>query len=535
MALGDMLGKLSDAASKGADLYGKCTDKFAEVQANLTKKDPGQHTMYETFSGGFITFALTENSLVFGKDEYPYSVIDEIIITNPPTQVRNGMAQTKANGKVLNLEFARNQAERFAAAATYANEQIIATREIVKTYRFWFLSTNGIKVEVYDDSLTIYAMKTGLGDVLSNAMRGGSTGTVLAFSEVNANVAFDPQTGAPIMNISMRDDQSGAVAYSLPLLAQDVEKAKEIATLVNSAQALEPAQAVALGEWKPVKGEPRTFTLGGEQLSVDPDMDEFNTYRQRFLAYADTCVEAASAEYQRRVRDLVTYLKFFPAIYGGNLDVLVKQAVGILILEGVYTVTEENFKTRQLNSFHGAVDALNVTVESMELTSQANTAAVQSVTSLVPNLIGGGFGTKGAIKGIAKAEAFNFIRNSAEDAMLDAASNIRVDQANELYGRINPQNLFELVRADYGNIFMTLVAYMAENGKSIWFATESQTGQAGSIFKNLSNPNFPQDKLTEMFVQILKTNPYDAEYQKFMVSKFGDNEETRAIRQYFGY
>ena len=51
----------------------------------------------------------------------------------------------------------------------------------------------------------------------------------------------------------------------------------------------------------------------------------------------------------------------------------------------------------------------------------------------------------------------------------------------------------------------------------------------------MSNPNFPQDKLLDVFLDILKTNPYKAEYHKFMISRFGENEETTAIKNYFGY
>ena len=46
----------------------------------------------------------------------------------------------------------------------------------------------------------------------------------------------------------------------------------------------------------------------------------------------------------------------------------------------------------------------------------------------------------------------------------------------------------------------------------------------------MSNPNFPQDKLLDVFLDILKINPYNAEYHKFMISHFGENDETTAIK-----
>lgn len=59
--------------------------------------------------------------------------------------------------------------------------------------------------------------------------------------------------------------------------------------------------------------------------------------------------------------------------------------------------------------------------------------------------------------------------------------------------------------------------------------------QAKNIFENLSNPNFPQDKIAEAFIQIIEINPYNVDYHKFMTSKFGETEETINIRNYFGF
>lgn len=74
-----------------------------------------------------------------------------------------------------------------------------------------------------------------------------------------------------------------------------------------------------------------------------------------------------------------------------------------------------------------------------------------------------------------------------------------------------------------------------KNGKTIWYPTNTTTQQASNIFTNMSNPNFPQDKLIDVFLDILKINPYNAEYHKFMISRFGENDETTAIKNYFGY
>ena len=69
----------------------------------------------------------------------------------------------------------------------------------------------------------------------------------------------------------------------------------------------------------------------------------------------------------------------------------------------------------------------------------------------------------------------------------------------------------------------------------MWWISDEQAQQAKGIFQNLSNPNFPPDQLTPMFIEILKSNPYRKEYHQYMVSRFGDNSETSEIKKYFGF
>lgn len=530
MAFGDMLGKLGNAANKGVDLMGKANDSFADMQAKMTKKDTGNHTMYESFSGGWITFAITDNSLVFGNEEFPYGQLDEIVLTVPPTKLRVGAAQTKVGERTLLLQYALGQADRFATAVTYANGQIAAARGIVKDFKYQVQSPSGNRVEAYDNYLMLYAISGGfLADIVS----GGQIGQILEYSEIDVNVSYDGMTGEPSLNILRKSDQSPI--FSTKILQQDVEVVKAIANLIGSSAAIAPTGPVELEVWTPVEGVPHEFSLSGGVLDVDANMDVFNTYRQRFYSYANNAVEAGIAEYNANVRDLVTCLKFFPAIYAKNLDILISRAVDVLITSGVFTVTADMFKERHLGEFHSALDILEAVVESASQTSQANVQNMQSVTSLVPNLIGGGFGTKGAIKGILKAEAFNLVRDSAENSLLENASKINPAQAKELYERIDPAQLFAAVFSDYWSVYLTLAKILNENGKQMWWISDSQAQQAMGIFQNLSNPNFPQDQLVPMFIQILKTNPYRKEYHRYMLERFGDNAETADIRNYFGF
>ena len=83
----------------------------------------------------------------------------------------------------------------------------------------------------------------------------------------------------------------------------------------------------------------------------------------------------------------------------------------------------------------------------------------------MPNLVGGGFGIKGAAKGIAKATVFNLVRDGAESALV-GSMNISGTQKAELYGRIRQDILFNtssLVRFGFLN---NILLILNSNGAS---------------------------------------------------------------------
>lgn len=525
--------KFSNVAKKAVDGAQQIAGGVYQKQADKEAQNNTTHTMYEVFTpamGMGKKFVITENSLIYGGEEYDYSRITPICIVNPPAPLTNGTASTTLDGKAVSLAFDYSQKERFAQAMTYANEQIDSVNGTVRTYKYIIQSEQGSKLEVYEDYAIMYELKTGFTKIVSNSMRGGAEETVLAFSDIEVSLCQNEQ--GLLFNISSKTG-----TYSIQLNPNQEELAKNVIDYISKSKATakEPAEEIDTEDWGEINGKDRQFVLCSETLQIPYSMDAFNTYRLKYYDLAAKCTELARVEYNKKVQNLTTYLEFFPVIYKNYLNVLVRQALDILVVEGIWTVTEESFLSQHLKDFHSAIDQYNVTIESIELTSQANQGKISSVMSFVPNLSGGGFGLKGAAKGIAKATAFNLVRDGAEASLLKGASQVNLAQQNELYQRINPDNLFEFVFVDYWRVMLSLISTLVNNGKEIWWPDENLTQQASNVFKNLSNPRFPQEQLISVFLQILSIHPYNIEYHRFMVRKFGDNEETQAIRNYFGY
>lgn len=529
-----LFSKISNTVNKVIDEAQQTMGGVYQNQADKTAEQNTDYSMYEVFTpamGMGKKFVITEKSIIFGSEEFTYSQLSPICIVNPPMRMSNGTASTTANGKALVLAYDFSQKDRFTKAMIYANEQIDLAHGTVRTYKFMLQSEQGTKLEVYDDYLILYELKTGFTKIVGNSMQGGSGGMVLHFSGID--ILLSESEG----QVSLAISSHGETHY-VELNNEQKEIARAIIEYVASfeeTKAEQEQEEFVSEEWEQVKGEEKTFTLNGVTLTVPSEMDTFNTYRLKYFDLATKCTEKAKAEYLKRVQNLSTYLEFFPIIYEKYLNILIKQSMEVLVSEGIWTVTEDSFLSEHLEEFHRAIDEYYVTVESVQLTVEANQNKISSVMSFIPNLSGGGFGLKGAAKGIATATAFNLIRDGAESGLLKGASQINQAQQIELYQRINPDALFEFVLQDYWRVFLTLGVTLINNGYEMWWPDEELTQRASNVFKNLSNPRFPQDKLLDVFIEILEIHPYTIDYHKFMVSKFGDNEETRAIRNYFGY
>ncbi len=523
--------KLNNAAKKVVDGTQQVMGNSAERQANKETETNTTHTMYEVFTVAFgmgKKFVITESSLIYGTEEYTYSQLTPIRIVNPPSPLLNGVASTVANGKELILAFDSNQKDRFIKAMTYANEQIDLANGTVRKYKYMLQSEQGTKIEVYEDYILLYALKSGIGNLVGNSMQGGSGGIVIYFTDMS--ILLNETEENVILQITPKNYD----VISIVLNREQKELAQSIIAYINETQKTDKAQPEYIPEtWESVGGAEKQFTLNGKTLIIPANIDAFNTYRIKFHKLARMCADNARKEYDKKVQNLTTYLEFFPDIYSKHLKVLTKQAVDILISEGIWTITQDSFTEQHINDFHVAIEEYNVTIESVELTIQANQNRVSTAMSFVPNLIGGGFGIKGAAKGIATATAFNLVRDGAEAGLLKGASQINHAQQLELYQRINPDDLFEFVFIDYWRVFLSLTFTLNQNRKPIWYPDADLAQQASNIFQNLSNPNFPQDKILDVFFDILKADPYDEDYHNFMFAKFGDTAETQAIKNYF--
>lgn len=544
-----------------------CTRCGTAVNNGCVNQKEVKQQMYEEFiptMGLGKRFVFTENSLIFGTKEYAYSQLSPITLVTAATFITNGVAQTKTeDGITLTLGYNHKDNERFATVLTYANKQIDIANGNAPNYKYILQSPSGSKIEVYDDYITLYYVKSGStkgsesvnvisksfgmsGGGLSGKIAGGlgkALDGVGGFTSALGNTTKGGATGNIIMftdlNIQLNDDTLIINEYSIPIGQKNIDLAREIiAYIKNTLESVQKGPKPSPIEqeiWEQIKGKARTFSFYGEALVIPENLDIFNSYRKKFKGFAEKCVERAKSDYKTRVKDFVSFMEFFPKIYKDNLSPIVQKAVDILISEGDWTVTFDSFFDLHTSAFHLALDDYNAMVESVRLTVEKNQKAVAGAMSYVPNMIGGGFSFKGALKGMAVAETFNAVKKGVGNNAMKNASNINRAQQAELYGRIKIDILFNRIFVDYWNVYNSLVWTLKQKGHDIWWQTKDVDQQAKNIFNNLSNPNFPQDKILPALISLILTNPYSPEYYEFAISRFGQSAEIDKIKEYFGY
>ncbi len=522
----DAVGGFSDATLSARKMFEGSNQNASSNQGNHEFPFLG-YVFYPSGGMGMKTVFLEEH-VEHGGDNVLYNEMLTVNVTHVSSNnFTDGVAQaTLKSGKTISFGVRPADMVLFFQAVGYANNKINETLG-ERAYKYGIQSSDGNAVEIYDDYL-VFKMISGMLIAQTNKK-------AISFTEVDG-ITLVPAGDHISFGFKIK-----GIDQPIPIIVPNFmgENAQRAVAFINQRKEVLNQEATQAASetpiaWQPFIGEEKHFPLNGAFLTVLPKMDLFNSYRLKYREVANEYAELAKNQYTKKVYDFDSFMMFYIQIYSQYLDKLLQGAVDILIAEGVWSETLDSIREKHTNKFHKALDDYNAMQNSLNITDTANQKSIDNASKMVPTLRGGGFGFKNAMKGIAQAEAFNIARGAIIGA-IKSSSHVTPAQKAELYGRINTDILFNRVFLDYWNVYLTLVSCLAKNGKSIWLYNDQATQQATNIMQNLSNPNFPQDKATEVIIQILTTCPYKVDFQKMLITKFGSTQEVRDINDYFGY
>lgn len=283
-------------------------------------------------------------------------------------------------------------------------------------------------------------------------------------------------------------------------------------------------------QWQSKKSKAKKFSIQGNIIEITSALDLCLKYKSEFIECADYYTNQLKFKFEQCSTDFDSFLYYFEAMYKEGLYPMLKRWYSLFLPLGIFDSDLETFAQVHFSRYNKAYDSYQI-VAGIE--AKQNAIAAQS-GNLVGNSIkmqGGGFGFKGAMKGVAKAEFFN-IGMSALGKFVEQQSSMSQEEKANVWAKFNKESFFEEVRSDYVNVFLTLIHVLSEKGL-IGDADIDTTKESETIYANLQNPMFPADQFVATCVKLIGKNPFVSSYYDLLESKLGKTEEISAVRNYF--
>ncbi len=283
-------------------------------------------------------------------------------------------------------------------------------------------------------------------------------------------------------------------------------------------------------QWKPLTGNAKEFTLDGNIISVSANLDTCMQYADLFKLTAKYYTDRFEFRYHQCVTDYDTLLNYFEDMYFEGLSPMVDRAYSLLLPFGVFNIDIQAFRSYQVETYNKALNSYTT----MFAIKEAKNWAANNLGNTVGNSIqlqGGGFGFKNAMKGVAKAEAFNMGMGFLGKYIANQTKMTEEEKA-ETFSKFREDIFFQEVYSDYVNTFFTTIQILSENGVLTGISTRTDD-EFSTIISNLKNPMFPQDKVPSILANLISAYPFSTACYDVVKERYGENKEVEQIIKYF--
>lgn len=305
-----------------------------------------------------------------------------------------------------------------------------------------------------------------------------------------------------------------------------MEKPKEFPPYDSFPQYAEPEPE----QWTAQKGEDRKFVLEGNEIFIPANLDACFKYRKSFEVSAKYYTEQFKFKYHNCVQDFDSLIHYFPDLYLEGLSKMAQRAFSLLLPFGVFTADLDSFTSNHMNTYNKAINSFNI-MAGIEQTKNQQAKQLGNQAGNSVRMSGGGFGFKGAMKGVAKAEAFN-LGMGLFGEFIEHQSKMSPEEKEKAFNAFKQDVFFQEVYSDYINTFLTFVQMLCDCGIIDGVTTKVST-EYDNMFKNVQNPMFPKDKIALVMAKLISTNPFVPACFTFLENTFGRTEEVNQIINYF--
>ena len=292
----------------------------------------------------------------------------------------------------------------------------------------------------------------------------------------------------------------------------------------------------------------REFTLDGAKVSFSQEFDRFNELANKMAKWADVYSTNLAGRFQEEIHDLPTLWTNVGPIYMETIYAPMKMGHQSLIVNDIWDISFEQFyraATAEMNLVKQMFDSFQNSVNQLAIANHKRINSDSLTVNKYRDAFVDGFMAKQASKGVGAASVVSFlettgvtdaIKSSQRKSINDDAMAITVDQCSALYTRMEEIDWIEwvsfLMKAQIV-VYETAVIISALNDSGIMVDTSfmGATDRVRIMLSNISE-SVPKDKVRDVIVKALITNPYDPLVWEYVEANFGDTEETRLISDY---
>ena len=284
------------------------------------------------------------------------------------------------------------------------------------------------------------------------------------------------------------------------------------------------------GSWSSKQGEEKSFHLLGETITVSKELDACIKFRREFREAAGYYTERFKYKYSVCVSDFDTLTHYFKDMYLEGLQPMLYRAYSPLLSFGIFDIDNNTFNELHVSLFNRAVRSYETMCGIETSINKKAQNAGETVGGSI-RLQGGGFGFKGAMKGVAQAEAFN-LGMGLLGKCISNQMRMTPEQKAAAFNAFKKDIFFEEVYSDYYNSFLTLVYVLSQKGliKGVKVITDDA---AATTINNLNNPMFPQERVPQTLAALISTYPFEKKCFTLAEKLLGNTTECAAIKEYY--
>lgn len=284
------------------------------------------------------------------------------------------------------------------------------------------------------------------------------------------------------------------------------------------------------------------LSLLGRQVRFPDSIEFYIGLRNAFQELAVELSRDFSIEFYSTYSNMDQFIqqfpKNFPALFTQAID-LMNDLLSVMEIFGVTQNELSQYTDKYCCNTYNVLQEVQAQYQEILYEQESMREYREARKDGRGRVVGGGFGLRGAAKGMVTAGAINAttgIFHSLGNAIGNMGSAMSAASAKDrlFHSGISRQLTFAIQDDILGVHYVALDLITARTGQKFIRFTKEQQAQADKIFDDLEQRRISPDQETDAVLQMLKTFPFRRDYYKLAVRLFPEKlEELRSFADFF--